>query len=39
MYYKGMQSNGMIAKLNIEKISHAVKTQISPLYKALGIKL
>lgn len=37
VYYKGIQSNGMIERLNIEKIASAVKDQLNPLYKALGI--
>ena len=36
VYYKGIQSNGMIERLNIEKIANAVKEQLNPLYKALG---
>ena len=39
MYFKGMQSNGMVEKLDIEKISLAVKDQLSPLYKLLGVEL
>jgi hypothetical protein len=34
-----MKSNGMVEKLDIEKISIAVKDQLAPLYKALGVKL
>lgn len=37
VYFKGIQSNGMIGHLNIEKIADAVKDQLNPLYKALGI--
>ncbi len=37
VYYKGIQSNGMIERLDIEKITSAVKDQLNPLYKALGI--
>ncbi len=33
----GIQSNGMIERLNIEKIANAVKEQLNPLYKALGV--
>ncbi len=33
VYYKGIQSNGMIGRLNIEKIADAVKDQLNPLYK------
>ena len=39
VYYKGMKSNGMINILNIEKISLAVKDQLSPLYKAMGVNM
>ena len=34
----GIQSNGMIERLNIEKIANAVKEQLNPLYKALGVE-
>lgn len=37
VYFKGMKSNGMIGRLDIEKIADAVKDQLNPLYKALGI--
>lgn len=37
VYYKGIQSNGMIGRLNIEKIADSVKDQLNPLYEALGI--
>ncbi len=37
MYYKGMKSNGMVSRLDIEKIADAVKDQLNPLYTALGI--
>lgn len=37
VYYKGIQSNGMIGRLDIEKIANAVKDQLNPLYKALGV--
>ncbi len=37
VYYKGIQSNGMIARLDIEKIANAVEDQLNPLYKALGV--
>ena len=30
--------NGMIERLNIEKIANAVKEQLNPLYKALGVE-
>ena len=34
----GIQSNDMIERLNIEKIANAVKEQLNPLYKALGVE-
>ena len=37
VYYKGIQSNGMIGRLDIEKIADAVKDQLNPLYKALDV--
>lgn len=37
VYYKGIQSNGMIGRLNIDKIADAVKDQLNPLYKLLGV--
>lgn len=37
VYYKGMQSNGMIGHLDIEKIANVAKNQLNPLYKALGV--
>lgn len=37
VYYKGIQSNGMIGHLDIEKIINAAKDQLNPLYKALGV--
>lgn len=39
IYYKGMKSNGMITKLNMEKIVDSVKEQLHPLYNELGIDL
>lgn len=39
MDFKGMKSNGMVTKLDIKKISLAVKDQLLPLYKALGVEL
>lgn len=39
VYYKGMKSNGMVEKLDIDKILEAVKEEISPLYKALGVTM
>ena len=38
MYYKGMKSNGMVSCLDIDKIANAVKDQLNPLYKALGVE-
>lgn len=37
VYYKGIKSNGMIAHLDMEKISNKVKDQLDPLYQALGV--
>lgn len=37
VYYKGIQSNGMIGRLDIDKIANTVKDQLNPLYKALGV--
>lgn len=37
VYFKGIQSNGLIERLDIEKIVNAVNDQLNPLYKALGI--
>lgn len=37
VYYKGIKCNGMIGRLDIEKIANAVKDQLNPLYKALGV--
>ena len=37
VYYKGIQSNGIIERLDIEKITNAVKNQLNPLYKILGV--
>ncbi|MCD7841480.1 MAG: hypothetical protein LUG56_03320 [Lachnospiraceae bacterium] len=37
VYYKGIKSNGMIEKLDIEKISDIVSDELNPLYEALGI--
>ena len=38
MYYKGMKSNGMVSRLDIDKIANAVKDELNPLYKALGVE-
>lgn len=38
VYYKGIQSNGMIARLDIEKIAENVKNELNPLYEALGVR-
>lgn len=32
-----MKSNGMISRLDIDKIANQVKDQLNPLYKALGV--
>lgn len=37
VYYKGIQCNGMIGRLDIEKIANAVIDQLNPLYKVLGV--
>jgi hypothetical protein len=37
MYYKGMKSNGMVSRLDIDKIANEVKDQLNPLYEALGV--
>lgn len=37
VYYKGIKSNGMIERLDIEKIAAAVKDQLYPLYMALDV--
>ncbi len=37
VYIKGNKSNGMIAHLDIDKIADAVKDQLNPLYKVLGV--
>lgn len=38
MYYKGMRTNDMVSSLDIDKITEAVKDQLYPLYKALGVE-
>ncbi len=37
MYFKGMKSNGMIQKLDFEKIIGNISQEMKPLYKVLGI--
>lgn len=37
-YYKGIKSNGMVNRLDIDKIANSVKDQLNPLYKALGVE-
>ncbi len=39
VYYKGIRSNGMIERLDIERIAAepGVRDQLNPLYQALGI--
>ena len=37
MYYKGMKSNGMVERLDIDRIIQNVHTELEPLYKVLGI--
>ncbi len=38
MYFKGMKSNGMISKLDIDKIVSSVFGELQLLYEELGIK-
>lgn len=38
VYFKGIQSNGMIARLDIAKIADTVKDQLNPLYRELGVE-
>lgn len=35
MYYKGMKSNGMIERLDIDKIVQCIQEELEPLYNAL----
>lgn len=37
MYLKGMKSNGMVERLDIDKIVQHVHNELAPLYKELGI--
>lgn len=37
MYYKGMKSNGMIERLDIDRIVQNLCTELNPLYEVLGI--
>lgn len=39
VYFKGVKSNGMIAKLDIDKIVNSVRDQLKPLYDVLGVKI
>lgn len=39
VYYKGIKSNGMIERLDIDKIVENVKSQLKPLYTALGVDI
>lgn len=39
MYFKGRKSNGMVAQLDIEKISIEAKGQLAPLFELLGVKI
>lgn len=39
VYFKGAKSNGMIAKLDIDKIVNSVRDQLKPLYDVLGVKI
>ena len=37
MYFKGMKSNGMVQRLDIDKIVQHIHNELDPLYKELGI--
>ncbi len=37
MYYKGMKSNGMVKRLDIDKIVQNLQTELKSLYRELGI--
>ena len=37
LYYKGMKSNGMVERLNIDKILQHIYTELEPLYRELGV--
>ncbi len=37
MYYKGMKSNGMVERLDIDMIVQNVYAELEPLYRVLGI--
>ncbi len=39
VYFKGAKSNGMIARLDIDKIANSVGAPLKPLYDALGVKV
>lgn len=39
VYFKGAKCNGMITKLNIDKIVNSVGDQLKPLYDVLGVKI
>ena len=38
MYYKGMKSNGMVGRLDIDKIVQNIHAELAPLYNELGIE-
>ena len=38
IYIKGMNSNGMVACLDLDKITKNIHGQLDPLYKALGVR-
>ena len=38
MYYKGIKSNGMVERLDIDKIAKTVHAELAPLYNELGIE-
>lgn len=36
VYFKGMKSNSMVSRLDIDKIADEIRDQLDPLYQALG---
>ena len=38
VYFKGVKSNDMIARLDLNKIVNSVRDQLKPLYDVLGVK-
>lgn len=39
MYYKGAKSDGLVERLNIDKIIYHVRGELDPLFQELGISL